>query len=263
MTEEAQTQAPPLAGALDDAGDIRHDERAVVAIAHDAEVRLQRSERIVGNLRFGRGDDGKEGGLPGVGKAHETDVGQELQLENNRPLLGRFAGLGITRGLIRGRPEIPVAEAAASAFEEHNLLSVLRNIANKLARFRIIDHCAAGHLDYAVFAVFAEAALGSAAFAVRGKDMPLELEVEKCPIVAVSAQIDMAAPAAVAAVGTALREILRTAEMGGAAPAFTRTAINLYVIYKVGISHVAKDYLFTALIASLIRPKISSMEPMP
>ena len=48
---------------------------------HDAEVRHERRERIVGDLRLGRRDRGDERGLAGVRKADDRDVGEELQLD--------------------------------------------------------------------------------------------------------------------------------------------------------------------------------------
>ena len=53
VTKEAQTEAASLAGTLDDAGDVGHDERLVVAIGHDAQRGFHRREGIVGNLRAG------------------------------------------------------------------------------------------------------------------------------------------------------------------------------------------------------------------
>ena len=49
--------------------------------ADDAEVRRQRGERVVGDLRPRRGDARDQRRLAGVGEADQADVGEQLQLE--------------------------------------------------------------------------------------------------------------------------------------------------------------------------------------
>ncbi len=95
----------------------------------------------------------------------------------------------------------------------------------------------------------------------------------------------MASPSPVAPVGASFRDIFGTAEMGRPPSALAGAAIDLHIIYKVGFSHgfpilIAADkpaarekrvavlplppcYPSSASMASLMRPKISSMEPMP
>ena len=51
--EELVAQPGALAGALDQPGDVRHHELAVAALER-AEHRLERGERVVGDLRAGR-----------------------------------------------------------------------------------------------------------------------------------------------------------------------------------------------------------------
>ena len=48
---------------------------------HDAEIRRQRRERVVGDLRPRRGDARDQRRLAGVGEADQADVGEQLQLE--------------------------------------------------------------------------------------------------------------------------------------------------------------------------------------
>ena len=51
VREELRAQAVSLVRAFDQARDVGHDERPVIAQLHDAEVRRQRRERVVGDLR--------------------------------------------------------------------------------------------------------------------------------------------------------------------------------------------------------------------
>ncbi len=92
VPKEGQPQAPALRGALDQAGDVRHHEPFVVA-GH-AQVRGQRGERVIGDLRPGRGQLRQQGGLARVGQPHQADVGHQAELELEVKLLPRFARFG-------------------------------------------------------------------------------------------------------------------------------------------------------------------------
>jgi hypothetical protein len=61
VAQEAVAESRARVRALDQAGDVRDDERAEVAEVYDAEVRLQRGERVVRDLRL-RGRDGRDQG---------------------------------------------------------------------------------------------------------------------------------------------------------------------------------------------------------
>ena len=52
MAQEAQSQAPPFAGALDNSGDVCHHKRLIAAVAHNPEVGDKCGERVVGNFGF-------------------------------------------------------------------------------------------------------------------------------------------------------------------------------------------------------------------
>ncbi len=233
MAQEAQAQAFALAGALDDAGDVGHHERAVVAVAHDAYLGLHGGEGIVGNLGAGRRYGGEQRALAGVGEAHEAHVGQQLQLQHHTLLDGGLAGLGVARGAVGGALEVPVAQAAAAAAQQLHELAVVGHLREVLAVFCVVHHRAAGHVDDHILAVLAEAAAGAAALAVAGEDVAAVFQGQQRPHVAVAAQDYVAAAAAVAAVGAAFGHILGAVEVARAGAALTRAAQYLDVVYEV------------------------------
>ena len=53
MAQETQPQPFSLAGSLDDAGNIGHYERLVVAVGHDAQARFECRKGIIGYLGTG------------------------------------------------------------------------------------------------------------------------------------------------------------------------------------------------------------------
>ena len=56
VAQELVAEPLALAGALDQPGDVGDDELGVLVEPDDAEVRLERGERVVGDLRLGRAD---------------------------------------------------------------------------------------------------------------------------------------------------------------------------------------------------------------
>ena len=120
MAEEAVAEAGALMRALDQARNIRQHEFAAIGI-HHAELRMQRGERIVGDLRF-RGADGREEGrLAGIGQADQAGVGDQFQPQPDPALLADLAGIGVARRAVGGGFEMRVAEAAIAAFGERRI----------------------------------------------------------------------------------------------------------------------------------------------
>ena len=61
MSQKAQSETFTLGGTLDDAGNVGHDERLLVAIAYDAQRGLHGGKGVVGYLRAGIGDSRQQG----------------------------------------------------------------------------------------------------------------------------------------------------------------------------------------------------------
>ena len=83
--------------------------------AHDAEVGLERGERVVGDLGLRRADRGDQRRLARVGEADQRGVGEQLDLEPQPALLAVLALLGEAGRAARVRQEPGVAAPAAPA----------------------------------------------------------------------------------------------------------------------------------------------------
>ncbi len=127
VAEEARADAGAFARAFDEPGDVGQHE-VDFAGAHDAEVGVQRRERIGGDLRLGRAHGGEEGRLAGVGQPDDAGVGDQLQAQPDGQLLGRLAGVDAARRLVGRGFEMRVAEAAVAALGEQRALADLRQI---------------------------------------------------------------------------------------------------------------------------------------
>ena len=111
VAQEPVTEPAPLRRALDEPGDVGQH-HLVVLEADDPEVRLQRGEGVVRNLRLRRTDRGDQGRLARVGEPDQRRVGQELHLELEPELLAVLALLGEPRRPARVREEPGVAAPA-------------------------------------------------------------------------------------------------------------------------------------------------------
>ena len=140
VTEELMAEAMPLVRSFDEAGDVGDDERLIVIRAHDAQVGDQRRERIVRNLRLGRADDRDQRRLAGVWQADDSDVGDQLQLDEKLALFAHVARLGEARRLTRGRREVLVSPPAAPTLRHQHPLALLRKVGENDAGVLVADH---------------------------------------------------------------------------------------------------------------------------
>ena len=73
VLQESDAEAGAPVRALDQAGDVGHDEGLGRIVSRDdAQVRNERRERVVGDLRLRRGDHGDQGGLARVGETRRS-----------------------------------------------------------------------------------------------------------------------------------------------------------------------------------------------
>ena len=237
MAQETQSQSASLTGSLDDTGDIGHDKRLLAAIRHDAQIGLQSRERIVGNLGLSGADDAEQGGFSRIRKAHKAYIGQQFQLQDDRFLDTLLARLGKTRRLAGSGLEVLIAQTTTSTTQQAHDLSILGHVTQELPRLGIIYRRSARHLDGAVLAVLTRALVLATRLAVGGKHMTLVLQVDECPQVAVTLQVDVATTAAVTAVRTTLGDILGAVQMGRTGATLATAAHDLHIVDKIALCH--------------------------
>ena len=202
VPEKIVPQTRALSGALNDAGDVRHDEGHALIYINNPQIGIQGRKMVVGNLRVGVGGDGKQGGFAHVGEAHKTHVCQKLQLQNHVPLLPLETGLGKPGNLTGGGGVMGIAPAAPSALGKNEILAG-GHVHNDLIRFGVPHDGAPGNLDDQVFAPFARHFSTLTADAGGGLVLALVAEIQKSGQVVVDPENDAAAMSAVAAVRAA------------------------------------------------------------
>ena len=114
MPQEPQADSLPLVGAFDDARNVGHDEGPVVPVGDNPEIGLQGGEGIVGDLGFGRGNAGEEGGFAGVRESYETYVREDFQFHDEPSFHSILSRLCVAGGLLGSALEVVVAIASAA-----------------------------------------------------------------------------------------------------------------------------------------------------
>src|SRR5215207_1680204 len=233
VAQEAVAEALAPAGALDETGDVGHHVLVTVSGTHDAEMRFERGEGVVGDLGLGRRDAADQRRLAHVREADQRDVGEELELEPQPPLLADLALLGEGGCPPPVGQEPGVAAPAPPALGGDEAVAGRHQVGQHLA-VAVADDRAHRHLHDDVVAPGAVAALTHAVRAVLGATERLVLERQQRGDVVVGDQDDVAAAPPVAAVGTALGHVGLTAERHRAGAAVAGLDVQVALVDELG-----------------------------
>ena len=149
MSQEVVTQPGAFGGALDQAGNVGHHERGPTPAAdlNHAEIRLERRERVVGNLRCCTRGCGKQRRLAGVRQSDKSNVRDQPQLQPQGALFTRLAQLGDAWRLPHGCLEVDVAQPATAAAHNSEGFTNFGEIGNHLIGLVVPDDRAGRNLD--------------------------------------------------------------------------------------------------------------------
>ena len=184
VAQELMPESVPAVRAGNEPWDIGHNEAAIVAEGDDTQVRLQRGERVVGNLGACRRDARDECRLAGIGEPDDADVGEQLQLQPQETFGSRRARLGPSWCAVGRRGEAGVAASAASALGDKNALPFLGEVGQQfdLGPFRVLlfeDERADRHGDFEVVGAFAGPVRPLAVLSALGLELRVESEVDE------------------------------------------------------------------------------------
>ena len=210
-------QALALAGARNQPGHVGDDELDVACL-HHAQVRDQGGERVIGDLRPGRGHRRDHGGLAGVGEADQADVGDRLELQDEITLLPRLALEGEPGRLAARRGQRGVAEPAPAARGGHEPGAGTDEVGEHLT-VRGLDLGPVRHRDDEIGAVGSGPVRALALPAVTGPADRTAVEVEQGRRARVHLEDHVTAAPAVAPVRAAERLELLPVDRGAAVAA--------------------------------------------
>ncbi len=231
MAQKLVTESLALGRALDEAGNVGHDERHALVHPHDAELGFERCEVVVCNFGLCRRHHGQQRGLSDVRKADQPHVRKQFELEDELELLPSGAALGKARALAGGGREVAVAPAPLAAAADDKPL-VTGHVLDDLAALGLLDDGAARHFDHKVRRGFARAVFCGAVGPVLGDVLFAVFEVDQGVEMVVHDEHHVAAVAAVAAVRPAGRHILLAVKRDGSVAAVSRSHADFCNINK-------------------------------
>ena len=216
-------------GARDEARDVG-DGVGDLARGHDAEVRGQRRERVVGDLRPGGRHRGDEGGLARGGEADEADVGHALEFEHDGELVAGLAEFGEAGHFALGTDEGAVAAPSSAAVRDRHFGADPGQVGEDLAVG--VDDGAVGDGHPNGLAGGAVPVRALAVLAVAALQAGLEVEVEQGVHVRVYDEDHITPVAAVSAVGSAQRLELLTVDRHTAVATLAGNDLEIHAVYE-------------------------------
>ena len=189
-------------------------------------------ERIVGDLRMSVRHPAQQRRFAGVGQADETGVGDDLQLQHDPALFAGRAGLRLARGTVGRGNEGVVAATAATALGDDDLVTVLLEVAQDVAAIAVADDGARRHGNEELVSLAAVAVGRLALAAAFGPPVLAIDDVGEAVGAGDRTDNDVAAVAAIAAVGAALGHILLAPEATAARAAVAALDVNRHPIHE-------------------------------
>ena len=206
----------------------------VSSTSHDAEVGLERGERVVGDLRLGRRDHADQRALADVREADEGDVGHQLQLEPQPALLAVLALLGEARCPPPVAQELGVAATAAPTGRGQPAVAVVQQLGEHLAVVEVLDDGALRNGDLEIPATTPVEILALAVDAAAGSSVRVIAKRQQRGDVVVGDHPHVAASASVAAVGSSEGDRTLPPERHASRTTVAATHVELALVDELG-----------------------------
>ena len=182
---------------------------------------------IFRDLRPGLGHDRKQGGLAYRWKAHQSDVGEHLQLDLDVKLFAWLPHLAVLRRGVLARFEMEIAASAFAASGDHGLLPRLGQVGDHMSALQVLDDRSLRDLDHIIFSVGAVHLLRLAIAAGLGLHLLVVAQIEQRRLSGIHPEDHTAAISAVSAIRAAIGDIFLPAECHDAIAAFA--GLDMYL----------------------------------
>ena len=229
MAKEAGAEPGAFAGPLDQPRQVREHELCIIE-PHHPELGMQCGERVVGDFRPGVRQAGKQRRFASIGQADETGIGDQFQPQPDPQLLAGPPRIGAARRLVGRALEMCVAEAAIAAAQQHDTLARAGEIGKHGFLVVLHDLRPDRHPQHEVATLGAGAVSpGASTPVLRPEMLPVTVIDQRVEIIE-SMENDVAALAALAAIGSAEFDEFLAAEAHRAPPAITALQVDLALV---------------------------------
>ena len=128
---------------------------------------------------------------------------------------------------------MPVSQTAATAFQQHDSLTMLFHFGQELARIAVVNDRTARHFNNLILTILTETATLATTATVRCHDMFLVFEMQQRPQITIALQDNMSSTASITSIRTAFGHIFGAMKVHTTCTSLARTAINLNVIDEI------------------------------
>ena len=202
MAQKLVSQADAVAGAFNQTRDVRHNKGFFLSHLDHTQHRRQGGKVVVCNDRLCSADHRNQGRFTHIRIADQTNVCQQLQLQNQLKAFPGDTRLCIAGNLSGRSRKVAVSPAAFSAAcNDHRRF--IHDVRHNLTAFGIFNHRSHRHLDDKVRRTLSKAAVGPAVLSVLRNKFSFVLKVDQCVDAFAALQHDVAAASTVATVRSA------------------------------------------------------------
>ena len=210
--EELNAQSGTVGRAFDKPWYIGNHKINGIGGAHHAQVRMQRSERVVSHFRPGVRHGPDERRLAGVRHSEQAHISQHLQFELEFTFLTLLARGVLARRSVGTGLEMDVAQAAVSPSRQNNLSTIDGEIGDDLAGRLIGDHRTNRHAQYDIVRTSSVLVRTAPRFSVLGAMDAGKAKINQGIDIAICYCNNAAAASAITAIRATLRHKLLAAK---------------------------------------------------
>src|SRR5215207_8687759 len=242
MTQEVVSQPHAHGGTFDQPRNICQDNGDILIDVRHTQVWFQGCERIGRDFGLGIRQHRKQRGFACVGDANEANIRDELQLQFDAPLFGRFTFFGGARHLIPGSGKVLVPAPAAPAFEYGQCLTRLSQVADQLTGVCVGNDGARWHIENQVLAVSPRPLCRPAFDAFFCLEFLIVMKGRERVERGFNLKYDISAFTAITAIRPAEWDKFFTTEVHHAVAAFSGFSMNFYLVCEHTLTQFLLSY---------------------
>src|ERR1041385_6865865 len=157
VSQKSIAQARAGVRTFDQSGYVGDHESTKATEIDNTEMRLQRRERVISDLRPRRGNSRDKSRLPRIRKPNQPNVREQLQLELQVQLFALASGLMVARRAIRRSREVRVAKTAAATARRQPAIAVVAQVVQQITCRSLKDLCSNWNANNQIFALMSRA----------------------------------------------------------------------------------------------------------
>jgi len=219
MMEEIVPQTFSFMRSFDQARHIGNDEAGLYIQPYHPQIGRKGGKGIRRGFGAGGGNLGNQGGFAGIGQTHDTDIGEQTQLQQQLSALPGLPQFRKAGGAASGGGEMNITPASPASFGGKKSLPRLLEVGEQCAILGPSNHGANRNLNDNIFSEGAKTLFALPGLAGRSFVLAFDDAINQGTKGGFGAEINAAPPAPVSPIGAASGNILLPTKSKRAVPA--------------------------------------------